>query len=171
VHQFEIMERPSDSRPPENPWPTWPMMYRTSSAHEEGGERVYAVNTLEFLGDEQGNLRALKAVEVRSEIVDGRPSFVPVEGSEFELKADLVLLAMGFTGPLIPGLVDQSAATLDPRGNVAANTDDYKTSADRIFTCGDMRRGQSLVVWAIREGRQCARSVDEYLMGASSLPR
>jgi glutamate synthase (NADPH/NADH) small chain len=94
-----------------------------------------------------------------------------VAGSEFELKADLVLLAMGFTGPIVPGLLDQTKAVLDPRGNVAASTDDYKTSTDRIFACGDMRRGQSLVVWAIREGRQCARSVDEYLMGASNLPR
>jgi glutamate synthase (NADPH/NADH) small chain len=94
-----------------------------------------------------------------------------VAGSEFELKADLVLLAMGFTGPIAPGLLDQTKAVLDPRGNVAASTDDYKTSADRIFACGDMRRGQSLVVWAIREGRQCARSVDEYLMGVSNLPR
>jgi glutamate synthase (NADPH/NADH) small chain len=169
VHQFEIMERPSDSRPPENPWPTWPMMYRTSSAHEEGGERVYAVNTLEFLGDEQGNLRALKAVEVRSEIVDGRPSFVPVEGSEFELPCDLVFLAMGFVGPDQGGMLDQFGVALDARGNVARDRD-WSTDVEGVFVAGDMGRGQSLIVWAIAEGRAAAAAVDAHLMGDTLLP-
>jgi len=169
VHQFEIMERPSDSRPPENPWPTWPMMYRTSSAHEEGGERVYAVNTLEFLGDEHGNLRALKAVEVRSEIIDGRPSFVPVEGSEFELPCDLVFLAMGFVGPDHGGMLDQFGVALDVRGNVARDRD-WSTDVDGVFVAGDMGRGQSLIVWAIAEGRAAAAAVDAYLMGDTLLP-
>jgi len=169
VHQFEIMERPSDSRPPENPWPTWPMMYRTSSAHEEGGERVYAVNTLEFLGDEHGNLRALKAIEVRSEIVDGRPSFVPVEGSEFELPCDLVFLAMGFVGPDQGGMLDQFGVALDGRGNVARDQD-WSTDVDGVFVAGDMGRGQSLIVWAIAEGRAAAAAVDTHLMGDTLLP-
>ena len=169
VHQFEIMERPSDSRPPENPWPTWPMMYRTSSAHEEGGERVYAVNTLEFLGDEHGNLRALKAVEVRSEIIDGRPSFVPVEGSEFELPCDLVFLAMGFVGPDQGGMLDQFGVALDGRGNVARDQD-WSTDVDGVFVAGDMGRGQSLIVWAIAEGRAAAAAVDTHLMGDTLLP-
>ena len=116
VHQFEIMPRPADTRPDENPWPTWPLVYRTSSAHEEGGERVYAVNTLEFLGDDDGNLRGLRAVEVRSEVVDGRPSFVPVEGSEFELECQLVFLAMGFVGPEQGGLLEQLGVDLDAAG-------------------------------------------------------
>jgi glutamate synthase (NADPH/NADH) small chain len=169
VHQFEIMERPSDSRPPENPWPTWPMMYRTSSAHEEGGERVYAVNTLEFLGDEQGNLRALKAIEVRSEIVDGRPSFVPVEGTEFELPCDLVFLAMGFVGPDQGGMLDQFGVALDARGNVARDRN-WSTDIEGVFVAGDMGRGQSLIVWAIAEGRAAAAAVDAHLMGDTLLP-
>ncbi len=169
VHQFEIMPRPSDSRPPENPWPTWPMMFRTSSAHEEGGERVYAVNTIEFLGDADGNLRALRAVEVRSEIVDGRPSFVPVEGSEFELPCDLVFLAMGFVGPDQGGMLDQFGVSLDARGNVARDGS-WATDVDGVFVAGDMGRGQSLIVWAIAEGRAAAAAVDAHLMGETLLP-
>ncbi|CAB4961502.1 unannotated protein [freshwater metagenome] len=169
VHQFEIMPRPSDSRPEENPWPTWPMMYRTSSAHEEGGERVFAVNTLEFLGDDQGNLRALRAVEVRSEIVDGRPTFVPVEGSEFELPCDLVFLAMGFVGPDHGGMLDQFGVTLDARGNVARD-ETWSTNVEGVFVAGDMGRGQSLIVWAIAEGRAAAAAVDTHLMGDTLLP-
>jgi len=145
------------------------MMYRTSSAHEEGGERVYAVNTLEFLGDEHGNLRALKAVEVRSEIIDGRPSFVPVEGSEFELPCDLVFLAMGFVGPDHGGMLDQFGVALDVRGNVARDRD-WSTDVDGVFVAGDMGRGQSLIVWAIAEGRAAAAAVDAYLMGDTLLP-
>ena len=169
VHQFEIMPRPADARPEENPWPTWPMMYRTSSAHEEGGERVYAVNTSEFLGDDDGRLRGLRAVEVRSEIVDGRQSFVPVEGSEFELECDLVLLAMGFVGPEAGGMLEQFGVELDARGNVMRDQR-WATNIDGVFVAGDMGRGQSLIVWAIAEGRAAAAAVDEYLMGETLLP-
>lgn len=169
VHQFEIMPRPADARPEENPWPTWPMMYRTSSAHEEGGERVYAVNTVEFLGDDDGRLRGLRAVEVRSEIVDGRPSFVPVEGSEFELECELVFLAMGFVGPDTGGMLEQFGVDLDGRGNVQRDHA-WSTNVDGVFVAGDMGRGQSLIVWAIAEGRAAAAAVDEYLMGETFLP-
>jgi glutamate synthase (NADPH) small chain len=169
VHQFEIMPRPAETRPSENPWPTWPMIYRTSSAHEEGGERVYAVNTVEFLGDAEGNLRGLRAVEVRSEVVDGRPGFVPVEGSEFELECELVFLAMGFVGPEPGGMIEQFGVDLDGRGNVARDRS-WATNVNGIFVAGDMGRGQSLIVWAIAEGRAAAAAVDTYLMGETLLP-
>jgi glutamate synthase (NADPH) small chain len=165
VHQFEIMPRPPEERPAANPWPTWPMKYRTSSAHEEGGERVFSVNTQAFLGDENGRVRALQAHEV--EFVDGR--FQEVEGTEFELETDLVLLAMGFVGPERDGLLDQLGVELTDRGNVARD-DDYATSVDGVWVCGDMGRGQSLIVWAIAEGRACASAVDAQLMGSSALP-
>jgi glutamate synthase (NADPH/NADH) small chain len=170
VTQLEIMPRPPAHENKALTWPDWPLKLRTSSSHEEGAERDWSVITKRAIGD-GGKVKAL--VCARVEWVKGARGMEmqEVAGSEFELKADLVLLAMGFTGPIAPGLLDQTKAVLDPRGNVAASTDDYKTSADRIFACGDMRRGQSLVVWAIREGRQCARSVDEYLMGVSNLPR
>ena len=169
VHQFEIMPRPSESRPADNPWPTWPIVYRTSSAHEEGGERVYAVNTLEFLGDDEGNLTGLRAVEVVSEIVDGRPTFVPVEGSEFEIPCDLVFLAMGFVGPESGGVLEQLGVDLDLRGNVARDNS-WSTNVDGVFVAGDMGRGQSLIVWAIAEGRSVAAAVDTWLMGETLLP-
>ena len=169
IHQFEIMPRPPESRPDANPWPTWPMVYRTSSAHEEGGERVYAVNTVEFLGDEDGNLRGLRAVEVRSEFVDGRPQFLPVQGSEFELECELVFLALGFVGPERAGMVEQFGLALDERGNVARD-DRWATSVDGVFVAGDMGRGQSLIVWAIAEGRAAAAAVDAHLMGETILP-
>jgi glutamate synthase (NADPH/NADH) small chain len=169
VHQFEIMPRPPEARPDANPWPTWPLIYRTSSAHEEGGERVYAVNTLEFLGDEAGNLTGLRAVEVRSEVVDGRPSFVPGEGTEFDLACDLVFLAMGFVGPEPGGLLEQLGVDLDARGNVARD-DRWATNVDGVFVAGDMGRGQSLIVWAIAEGRSAAAAVDAHLMGSTLLP-
>jgi len=169
VHQFEIMSRPGDSRPSENPWPTWPIVYRTSSAHEEGGDRVYAVNTLEFLGDDQGNLRGLRAVEVVSTIVDGRPSFEAVDGSEFELPCELVFLSMGFVGPEQGGLLDQLGVAIDQRGNVARD-DNWATNVDGVFVAGDMGRGQSLIVWAIAEGRSVAASVDTWLTGTTTLP-
>jgi glutamate synthase (NADPH/NADH) small chain len=169
VHQFEIMPRPPEERPAANPWPTWPIVYRTSSAHEEGGERVYAVNTLEFLGDADGNVRALRAVEVRSEVVDGRPSFVPIEGSEFELECDLVFLAMGFVGPDKGGLLDQLGVELDARGNVARD-ERWATNVPGVYVAGDMGRGQSLIVWAIAEGRSAAAAVDAHLMGETLLP-
>ena len=166
VHQFEIMPRPPDERSAANPWPTYPMIYRTSSAHEEGGDRVYSVNTEQFLGDAYGAVRALQAHEV--EFSDGR--FRKVEGTEFELECDLVLLAMGFMGPQQEGLVAQLGVETDARSNVARD-DDYRTSVDGVWVCGDMGRGQSLIVWAIAEGRACAAAVDEALMGHTALPR
>ncbi|HSK22049.1 MAG TPA: glutamate synthase subunit beta [Egicoccus sp.] len=165
VHQFEIMPRPPEERPDANPWPTWPMKFRTSSAHEEGGERVFSVNTEAFLGDDDGRVRALKAHEV--EFVDGR--FERVPDSDFELEADLVLLAMGFVGPEKDGLLDQLGVSLTDRGNVARD-DGYATDVDGVYVCGDMGRGQSLIVWAIAEGRAAARAVDQHLMGSSALP-
>jgi glutamate synthase (NADPH/NADH) small chain len=165
VHQFEIMARPPDERPDANPWPTWPMILRTGSAHEEGCERVYAVNTECFLGDETGGVRALRAHEV--ELVDGR--FTKVEGTDFELECELVLLAMGFVGPERGGLLEQLGVELDPRGNVARDGS-YATNVAGVFVAGDMGRGQSLIVWAIAEGRSCAAGVDEWLMGRTALP-
>ncbi len=170
VTQLEVMPQPPTKENKAATWPDWPLKLRTSSSHEEGCERDFAVVTKRAVGKD-GKVTGI--ICARVEWVRGARGMEmkEVAGSEFELKADLVLLAMGFTGPVLPGLIDQTRATLDTRGNVAATTTDYKTSADKIFTCGDMRRGQSLVVWAIREGRQCARAVDEYLMGSSSLPR
>jgi len=166
VTQFEIMPKPPEKEEKALSWPNWPLKLRTSSSHEEGCERDWAVLTKRAIGE--GN--EVKALEcVRVEFVNGRMAEVP--GSEFELKADLVLLAMGFLGPKKSGLVEQADVALDARGNVAANVQDYATSQDGVFACGDMRRGQSLVVWAIREGRQCARAVDLALMGATTLPR
>jgi glutamate synthase (NADPH/NADH) small chain len=169
VHQFEIMPEPPPERATSTPWPTWPLMQRTSSAHEEGGERVYAVNTLEFLGDDDGNVRALRYVEVRQEIVDGRMQFTPVEGSETELPCERVFLAMGFTGPERGALLDDLGVSLDERGNVARDGS-WMTDQDGVFCCGDMGRGQSLIVWAIAEGRAAAAGVDRYLMGDTMLP-
>jgi glutamate synthase (NADPH/NADH) small chain len=165
VHQFEILPRPPDERPVANPWPTYPMIYRVSSAHEEGGERVYAVNTECFLGDDDGNVRALRYHEV--ELVDGR--FEKVEGSDAELECELVLLAMGFVGPQKPGLLEQLGVALDGRGNVARDSE-WATDVDGVFVAGDMGRGQSLIVWAIAEGRSAAAAVDRYLMGDTALP-
>ncbi|MFM5931009.1 MAG: FAD-dependent oxidoreductase, partial [Novosphingobium sp.] len=147
-------------------WPNWPLKLRTSTSHEEGVERDWAINARRVLG-EDGKVTDLECVRV--EWVNGRMQ--DIEGSEFVLKADLILLAMGFVGPVKAGMVDQAGVDLDARGNVAANVIDYRTSDPQIWACGDMRRGQSLVVWAIREGRQAARAVDEALMGASQLPR
>src|SRR5581483_5913209 len=169
VHQFEILPRPPDARPETNPWPTWPMIMRTSSAHEEGGERVFSVNTECFLGDDDGNVRALRAHEVEQKIVDGRMSFEKVEGTDFELPCELVLLAMGFVGPQRDGLLEQLGVELNPRANVARNGE-WMTNVDGVFVAGDMGRGQSLIVWAIAEGRSCAASVDRWLMGETLLP-
>jgi glutamate synthase (NADPH/NADH) small chain len=171
VTQLEIMPRPPERENKQMSWPDWPLRLRTSSSQEEGCDREFAIGTKRLIG-EDGKLTALECA--RLEWVagpDGRQRMQEVEGSTFELKADLVLLAMGFVGPRREGLVEQGAVELDARGNVAATVADYRTSAQNIFACGDMRRGQSLVVWAIREGRQCARAVDEYLMGSSKLPR
>ncbi|HEU4568793.1 MAG TPA: glutamate synthase subunit beta [Marmoricola sp.] len=165
VTQLEILPRPSDERPPGQPWPTYPMVFRVSSAHEEGGERVYAVSTQEFLADDAGHVRALRLVEVSFE--DGR--LVEHEGTEREIPADLVLLAMGFTGPQREGLVEQLGVDLDQRGNVARD-DAYATSVDGVFVAGDAGRGQSLIVWAIAEGRAAAAAVDAWLTGSTTLP-
>jgi glutamate synthase (NADPH/NADH) small chain len=165
VHQLEILPRPPDSRAPTNPWPTYSNVFRVSSAHEEGGERVYSVNTERFLGDEQGNLRGLLTHEVR--LVEGR--FQKIDGTDRELPCELVLLAMGFLGPQREGLLEQLGVELDARGNVARNAD-FMSSEPGIFACGDMGRGQSLIVWAIAEGRSCAAGVDAWLMGSTQLP-
>jgi len=165
VTQLEIMPRPPEKEDKALTWPDWPLKLRTSSSHEEGVEREFAVLTKRVTGETE--VTGLECVRV--EWVGGKMQEVP--GSEFTLKADLILLAMGFVGPRKQGLIEQSGVDLDPRGNVRATMQDYKTSVENVFSCGDMRRGQSLVVWAIREGRQCARAVDEALMGVSELPR
>jgi glutamate synthase (NADPH/NADH) small chain len=171
VTQLEIMPKPPVMEDKPLVWPDWPLKLRTSSSQEEGCDRDWAVVTKRAVGD-QGNVKAIVCARIEwVKGANGRQEMREVEGSEFEIKADLVLLAMGFTGPVVPGLVTQTKANLDPRGNVAANVKDYQTSTSKVFACGDMRRGQSLVVWAIREGRQCARAVDEFLMGSTSLPR
>jgi glutamate synthase (NADPH/NADH) small chain len=165
ITQFEIMPRPPEERPAANPWPTYPMIYRVASAHEEGGERRYAVNTECFLGDEDGNVRALRAHEV--EMRDGR--FEKIEGSDFEIPAERVYLAMGFLGPQHEGLLDNLGVDYDERSNVKRG-DNWMSSVDGVFVAGDMGRGQSLIVWAIAEGRSCAAAVDQYLMGDTVLP-
>jgi len=171
VTQFEILAQPPDREDKLSTWPYWPLKLRTSSSHQEGCEREFAVATKNFTG-ENGHVTGLNVVRVNwSTGPDGRPQMQEVAGSEFHLKADLVLLAMGFVAPVHKGLVEQLGVALDPRGNVKADDLKYATSKDKVFVAGDARRGQSLVVWAIREGRQCARAVDEYLMGASELPR
>ncbi|WP_088281406.1 glutamate synthase subunit beta [Kineosporia sp. A_224] len=165
VTQLEIMPRPTEERPTGQPWPTYPMTYKVTSAHEEGGERVYAVSTQRFVGDEDGAVGGLELVEV--ELVDGR--FQPVEGSVRTIPAQLVLLAMGFVGPEKGALVEQLDVALDPRGNISRD-DAYMSSVPGVFVAGDAGRGQSLIVWAIAEGRSCAASVDRWLTGSSVLP-
>jgi glutamate synthase (NADPH) small chain len=171
VTQLEVMPRPPEHENKALTWPDWPLNMRTSSSHEEGADRDFAVLTKRATGKD-GKVEALECVRIDwVKGADGRMAMKEVEGSAFELKADLVLLAMGFLGPRRPGMVEQSGVALDPRGNILASVQDYKTSVPKLFAAGDMRRGQSLVVWAIREGRQCARSIDETLMGSTSLPR
>ncbi|MGK5557111.1 glutamate synthase subunit beta [Actinomadura kijaniata] len=169
VTQLEIMPRPPQDRPDSQPWPTYPMLFKMESAHEEladlGGDRLYAINTVEFLGDEDGNVRALKVVQVEGP----ETGFKPVEGTEREIPAQLVTLAMGFLGPQREGLLEQLGVELDQRGNVVRDAD-YATSVDRVFAAGDMGRGQSLIVWAIAEGRAAAHGVDKYLTGQTTLP-
>jgi len=160
VHQFEIMPMPPADRSPLTPWPLWPLQLRMESSHEEGGQREWAVATTHFTGDTDGNVKQLHGIRVTP-----APKFDPIPGTEFTLDADLVLLAMGFTGPVKQGLVEQLGLKLDARGNVAANEQDYQTSLPGVFAAGDARRGQSLVVWAIAEGRKAAASVDQYLQG------
>ena len=165
VTQLEIMARPENERPSNQPWPTYPMVYRVSSAHEEAGDRMYAVSTQEFLKDSDGNLRALKLVETR--FVDGK--FESVPDSEKEIPAQLVLLALGFTGPEKSELLSQLEVEIDDRGNIKRD-DDYATTSEGVYVCGDAGRGQSLIVWAIAEGRSAAASVDRYLTGHTQLP-
>jgi len=165
VTQIEIMPKPPVKEEKALVWPDWPMKLRTSTSHEEGCERDWSILTKRVIGT-NGTVEGLECVRI--EWADGQMREIP--GSEFTLKADLIFLAMGFIGPRKAGFVEQAEVALDPRGNVSANTADYATNVDGIFACGDMRRGQSLVVWAIREGRQCARAVDLYLMGESELP-
>ena len=165
VTQLEILPMPPTARPAGQPWPTYPMTFKVTSAHEEGGERIYAVSTRQFLDDGQGRLRGLEIVEV--EFTAGR--FEPVAGTERELAADLVFLAMGFTGPERGALLEQLDVELDERGNVVRDLD-YMTSVDGVFAAGDAGRGQSLIVWAIAEGRSAAASVDRWLTGATNLP-
>ncbi|AYY12880.1 glutamate synthase subunit beta [Actinobacteria bacterium YIM 96077] len=165
VTQLEIMPEPPEQRPESTPWPTWPLILRTSSAHEEGGERLFSVSTQEFLGDDDGRVRALKLVEVQRTA----SGFEPVEGSERELPADLVLLSMGFTGPEQSPLLDQLAVDRDERTNIVRDRT-YETNVPGVFVAGDAGRGQSLIVWAIAEGRACAAEVDRWLTGAKRLP-
>jgi len=168
VHQFELLPKPPDSRASDNPWPQWPNIFRVSAAHEEGGERVYSVSTQKFTG-ENGQVKMLHGSKVELVRKDGRMSFEPVPGSEFEMDADLVLLAMGFLGPERQGLLSDFGVKLTERGNVWRD-ENWMTSERAVFTAGDMQRGQSLVVWAIAEGRSAARGVDLFLMGKSDLP-
>ena len=169
VTQLEIMPKPPAHENKLLTWPDWPLKLRTSSSQEEGCERDWSVATKQFLG-QNGQITALQLVRLEWRDDKGRQVMAEVPGSEFELKAGLILLAMGFVHPVQEGMLRDLGVALDERGNVAASTTDYQTSVNKIFAAGDMRRGQSLVVWAIREGRQCARAVDEYLMGNSELP-
>jgi glutamate synthase (NADPH/NADH) small chain len=171
ITQLEIMPQPPEKEDKGLTWPDWPLKLRTSSSQEEGCERDWSVVTRRAIGS-GGKVEALECVRVEwVKGVDGRLQMQEAPGSEFRLRADLVLLAMGFLGPVFEGMIQQSGAALDARGNVRADTISYKTTVPKLFAAGDMRRGQSLVVWAIREGRQCARAIDEFLMGATELPR
>jgi glutamate synthase (NADPH/NADH) small chain len=165
ITQLEILPEPPEARPAGQPWPTYPMIFRVSSAHEEAGDRVYSVSTKEFLGDDSGQVRALRLVEVRFE----GGTFQEVEGSDREIPAQLVLFAMGFVGPEKPGLVEQLGVDLDARGNITRDAA-YMTSVPGVFVAGDAGRGQSLIVWAIAEGRAAASAVDRYLTGSTTLP-
>jgi glutamate synthase (NADPH/NADH) small chain len=165
ITQLEIMPTPPEDRPASQPWPTYPMIYRVSSAHEEAGERVYSVSTSEFCGAD-GKVSSLRMSEVKFDA----GKLVAIEGTEQEIPAELVLLAMGFTGPESDTVVDQLGVERDPRSNIARDND-YATNVEGVFACGDAGRGQSLIVWAIAEGRACAAGVDAYLSGSTKLPR
>ena len=171
IRQFEVMMQPPAQRTQHMPWPTYPMVLKTTSSHEEGCERHWGINTKEFLGDDKGNLRALKVTDVSWELdVMSRPiKFNEVEGSEREIECQRVFLAMGFLHPQHEGMINNLNVHLDERKNVKAKEGNYRTNVSKVFAAGDMRRGQSLVVWAISEGRECARKVDEFLMGHSIL--
>jgi len=163
VHQFEIMPMPPADRAPQTPWPLWPLQLRVESSHEEGGTREWSIGTVEFIGDERGNVRGLKTIRVGAP-----PKFEPIPGTESILDADLVLLAMGFTGPVKNGLLEQLGVALDPRGNVATDAN-YATNVPGVFAAGDLRRGQSLVVWAIAEGRKAAEGMNQFLASEAKL--
>jgi len=169
VTQLELLAQPPVDRAPDNPWPQWPNIFRVSPAHEEGGERLYAVSTQRFVGDDAGRVRALQTTKVEAIRKDGRMHVQPIPGSEFEIQADLVLLAMGFLGPERGALVNDLGLKMTERGNVWRD-ERWMTSVPGVFAAGDMQRGQSLIVWAIAEGRSAARGVDQYLMGESALP-
>jgi glutamate synthase (NADPH/NADH) small chain len=170
IAQFELLPKPPVDRNDTMPWPTYPMLLKATSSHEEGADRKWAVATKEFIGDTKGNLKALKIVDLEWKIVDGKPAkFVEVSGSEKEISCELALLAMGFVHPQHEGLLKQLEVELDERGNVRASENNYQSNIAKIFAAGDIRRGQSLVVWAISEGRECARKVDEFLSGSSLL--
>ena len=169
VTQLEIMPKPPLHENKLLSWPNWPMKLRTSSSHEEGCERDWAITTKAFVGTD-GQITAIRVARLEWQAINGRQTMMDVPDSEFEIKADLVLLAMGFVHPIHQGMIQELGVALDERGNIRAGTDDYQSSLNKVFSAGDMRRGQSLVVWAIREGRQCARAVDEFLMGSSELP-
>ncbi|HBC06006.1 MAG TPA: glutamate synthase, partial [Rhodospirillaceae bacterium] len=172
VTQLELMPEPPEKENKALTWPDWPLKLRTSSSHQEGVERDFAVMTKSFTAGPDGRVSALNGVRLEWQPNDkGGMEMVEVPGSEFTLKADLVLLAMGFVHPIHDGMIEAMGVDLDPRGNIQADTDKYATSLPKVYAAGDMRRGQSLVVWAIREGRQCAKSIDEFLMGTSDLPR
>ena len=171
VTQIEILPKPPETPNKLTTWPDWPTKLRTSTSQEEGCVRDWQVSTKRFINDGNGHVKAIECVRVEWEQVDGQWKMKEIEGSEFELRADLVLLAMGFVHPVHEGMLEELGVEKDPRGNVAASPDDYRTSLDKVFAAGDMRRGQSLVVHAINEGRRCAASVDEYLMGHTNLPR
>ncbi len=164
VHQFELLPRPPESRLPDNPWPQWPRIFRSSAAHDEGGERLFSISTERFLGDDQGRVRALETVNVEV----SRSGITRLPGTEVTLEAELVLLAMGFVGPERGGLLSQLGVRLTDRGNVWRD-ERWMTSEEGVFTAGDMQRGQSLIVWAIADGRHAAAAVDGYLMGESGL--
>ena len=171
VTQFELLPMPPEQENKPLVWPYWPVKLRTSSSHEEGCQRDWSVATKRFEGVDGRVTRLVGARLEWTRGADGQMKMTEMPDSEFAIDADLVLLAMGFTGPVQAGLLEQLGVARDPRSNVKANTDDYRTSMPKVFAAGDMRRGQSLIVWAIREGRQCARAVDEFLMGTSELPR
>jgi glutamate synthase (NADPH/NADH) small chain len=171
ITQFELMPTPPEDRTSYMPWPQYPMLLKTTSSHEEGCERKWAIGTKRFIGDENGILKAIETVELEwKSAPDGRPAtFVEREGSSQIIPCDLALLAMGFLHPLHENFISETGISLDNRGNVQASETGFQTNLPKVFACGDMRRGQSLVVWAISEGRECARKVDEYLMGFSLL--
>jgi glutamate synthase (NADPH/NADH) small chain len=171
ITQFELLPKPASERTPYMPWPTYPMILKVTSSHEEGAERHWAIATKEFIGDKAGNLRALKVVDLEWKLTpDGKGAqFAEIAGTEREMPCELALLAMGFVHPQHDGLLNELSVDLDERGNVKASDKTYQTNIAKIFSAGDMRRGQSLVVWAISEGRECAKQVDEFLMGCSSL--